>query len=129
VVAPGKRPYHTIIPSFMTAEGRAIGPFGVMGGAMQPQGHVQMVVNQVDYELNPQSSLDAPRWQWMVDREVALESSVPTEVAQGLTDRGHAVTVTSAQGVFGHGQIIRRLANGAYIAGTEPRIDGCIAAF
>jgi gamma-glutamyltranspeptidase/glutathione hydrolase len=129
VLAPGKRPYHTIIPSFLTAGGQAIGPFGVMGGAMQPQGHVQMVVNQLDYGLNPQASLDAPRWQWLQDREIALEIGVPAHVVRGLSDRGHSVTVPSTIGSFGHGQIIRRLTNGAYIAGTEPRIDGCVAAY
>ncbi|NDF95159.1 MAG: gamma-glutamyltransferase family protein, partial [Proteobacteria bacterium] len=89
-VAPGKRPFHTIIPAFLT-EGRnvPIGPFGVMGGHMQPQGHTQMVVNQVDYGLNPQSALDAPRWQWMRGRAVTVETGVADHIVQGLRRRGH----------------------------------------
>jgi gamma-glutamyltranspeptidase/glutathione hydrolase len=128
-VAPGKRPYHTIIPSFLTEGGRAVGPFGVMGGFMQPQGHVQMVVNQVDYGLNPQASLDAPRWQWMQGRTVALEHAVGAHIAQGLAARGHAVTIPAAVGGFGHGEIIRRLRNGAYVVGSEPRTDGAAVGF
>ena len=88
-VAPGKRPYHTIIPAFLTRGGEAVGPFGVMGGYMQPQGHVQMVVNQVDYGMNPQTSLDAPRWQWIKDKQVSVEMSAPQHVLSGLGARGH----------------------------------------
>ena len=77
IVAPGKRPFHTIIPAFLTRDGEAVGPFGVMGGYMQPQGHVQMVVNQVDYGMNPQASLDAPRWQWTRGNEVMIEPATP----------------------------------------------------
>jgi gamma-glutamyltranspeptidase/glutathione hydrolase len=129
VLAPGKRPYHTIIPAFLTRAGRAIGPFGVMGGTMQPQGHLQVVVNQVDYGLNPQAALDAPRWRWVQGREVELEAGVPDHVFHGLAARGHAVAVNPRPALFGRGQVIARLPNGAYVAATEPRADGCAAAF
>jgi gamma-glutamyltranspeptidase/glutathione hydrolase len=128
-IAPGKRPYHTIIPAFLARAGRAIGPFGVMGGHMQPQGHLQVVVNQVDYGLNPQASLDAPRWQWLHGRQVLLEPAVPDHVVQGLARRGHDVRLQHQVGPFGKGQIIRRLPNGVYVAGSEPRADGCAAGF
>ena len=128
-VAPGKRPYHTIIPSFLTRDGRAVGPFGVMGGFMQPQGHMQMVVNQVDYGLNPQASLDAPRWRWVQGRSVELEAGAHPAIAHGLAERGHVVTVQHEPGGFGRGQIIRRLENGAYVAGSDPRADGCAAGY
>lgn len=124
-VAPGKRPYHTIIPAFLTQGGEALGPFGVMGGFMQPQGHLQMVVNQVDYGMNPQTSLDAPRWQWLKERQVAIESAVPQHVMAGLGARGHQLDVRYQGGTFGKGQIIRRLKNGVLVAGSEPRADGC----
>src|SRR5947207_13611521 len=101
VVAPGKRPYHTIIPSFLTHEGAAVGPFGVMGGFMQPQGHVQMAVNTLLYGLNPQASLDAPRWQWTGGRAVSVEPGVTVEIIEGLQARGHGVTVGEATGGFG----------------------------
>jgi gamma-glutamyltranspeptidase/glutathione hydrolase len=132
LVAPGKRPFHTIIPAFLTRDAEPIGPFGVMGAAMQPQGHVQMVVNQVDYGMNPQTSLDAPRWQWLHGREVALEKEVPASVAQGLAARGHAVTIADNGPLltaFGRGQIIRRLPGGGYIAGSEPRSDGAAVGY
>jgi gamma-glutamyltranspeptidase/glutathione hydrolase len=124
-VAPGKRPFHTIIPAFLTRGGEAVGPFGVMGGYMQPQGHVQMVVNQVDYGMNPQTSLDAPRWQWIKDKQVSVEMAVPQHVLSGLGARGHMLNVQYGGGSFGKGQIIRRLKNGVYVAGSEPRADGC----
>ena len=133
LVAPGKRPFHTIIPGFLTQNGRAVGPFGVMGGSMQPQGHIQMIVNQIDYAMNPQASLDAPRWRWLQGKQIALEREVPAEVSRGLSARGHDVT-TAANGAlanagFGRGQIIRQLANGVYVAGSEPRADGCAIGF
>jgi len=128
-VAPGKRPYHTIIPAFLTKDSKAEGPFGVMGGFMQPQGHMQMVVNQVDYGMNPQTSLDAPRWQWLKGMEIEVEMSAPQFVLQGLAARGHQLAVRHTGTSFGRGQIIRRLPGGAYVAGSEPRADGAAVGY
>ncbi len=128
IVAPGKRPFHTIIPAFLTRDGQAIGPFGVMGADMQPQGHLQMVVNQVDYAMNPQSSLDAPRWHWLRGREVSIEPSAGREIIEGLAARGHIMSLADTASQFnanmGRGQIIRKLPEGGYMAGGEPRSDG-----
>ena len=124
VLAPGKRPFHTIIPGFLTRDGGAIGPFGVMGGHMQPQGHLQMVVNMVDYGMNPQASLDAPRWFWSDGLAVALEQAMPSQVVRGLADRGHAVSLAPDAAPFGRGQIILRLPSGVYVAGSDSRTDG-----
>ena len=123
-LAPGKRPFHTIIPGFLGKDDQAIGPFGVMGGHMQPQGHLQMVVNTIDYGLNPQASLDAPRWYWDEGRRVLVEPHMPREVVDDLRERGHAVEVASELGVFGRGQIIWRLPGGGYVAGSDGRTDG-----
>jgi gamma-glutamyltranspeptidase/glutathione hydrolase len=130
-IAGGKRPYHTIIPAFLTYEGQAVGPFGLMGGYMQPQGHVQMIVNQVDYGMNPQASLDAPRWRWEVGQQVALEAAAASGVGEGLAALGHEVYVDDLffGHAFGRGQIIRRLPNGAYVAGSEPRSEGCAVGY
>lgn len=121
---PGKRPFHTIIPGFLTRNGEAVGPFGVMGGHMQPQGHVQMIVNTLDYGFNPQASLDAPRWYWAQGREVEVEPGVSGEIVEQLRARGHMVTVAQERGTFGRGQIIWRLPSGAYVAGSDGRADG-----
>ncbi|APR84457.1 Gamma-glutamyltranspeptidase [Minicystis rosea] len=147
VIAPGKRPAHTIIPAFMTRGREAIGPFGVMGGPMQPQGHVQMVVNQLDYGMNPQACVDAPRWQWLQDLYVDVEQSVPAAVVQGLEARGHVLTTSgpwdvataaprrtpagkfAAYGDFGKAQIICRRRDGTYVVGSEPRADGCAVGY
>jgi len=129
VLAPGKRPYHTIIPGFLTREGQAIGPFGVMGGYMQPQGHVQMVVNMVDFDLNPQASLDAPRWQWQQGRTVLLEDGVPRPLVDGLALRGHLIEIEAMDGAFGRGQIIWRLPSGVLVAASDRRADGAAVGF
>ena len=129
-LAPGKRPFHTLIPGFLTRAGRAVGPFGVMGGHMQPQGHVQLVVNTLDYAMDPQSSLEAPRWSWWRDRQIKLEPGAAA-LAEGLSARGHAVEIDEDVGWAGRGQIIWRLSdeNGGYIAGSEPRADGQAAGY
>lgn len=127
---PGKRPYHTIIPGFLSEGDHPIGPFGVMGGFMQPQGHLQVVMNTVDFHLNPQAALDAPRWQWMSGRTVELESSVPTHIAQALARRGHTVQIAANEGSFGRGEIIwRDPETGVLCGATEPRTDGAVSAW
>ncbi|MFL5804488.1 MAG: gamma-glutamyltransferase family protein [Roseiflexaceae bacterium] len=123
---PGKRPYHTIIPAFLTRGGQPVGPFGVMGGHLQPQGHVQVAINTIDYGMNPQAALDAPRWRVEGDL-VALELETPRPVVEGLVARGHNVHIEAAPGGFGRGQAIWRLTAGAYVAGSETRCDGCAA--
>jgi gamma-glutamyltranspeptidase/glutathione hydrolase len=127
-VAPRKRPFHTIIPGFLLREGQAVGPFGVMGGFMQAQGHMQMVINTVDYGMNPQASLDAPRWRWDSDRAVTIEPDADPAIVDGLRARGHDVTVGADQ-AFGRGQIIWKLPGGGYVAGSDKRADGCAAAY
>jgi gamma-glutamyltranspeptidase / glutathione hydrolase len=124
LLEPGKRPFHTIIPGFLTRDGAAVGPFGVMGGHMQPQGHVQMVVNTVDYRMDPQTSLDQTRWLWRRDRSVLLEPSVDRAVLEALRRRGHAADVWNELDAWGRGQIIWRLPSGTYIAGSDHRGDG-----
>ena len=125
----GKKAYHTIIPGFLMKDGKAVGPFGVMGGFMQPQGHVQVVVNTVDYHMNPQECLDAPRFQWVGEKKVQLEREVPAHIAQKLADMGHEVTIVNANLGMGRGEIIWRMDDGTLVGGTEPRADGTIAAW
>lgn len=120
---PSKRPFHTIIPGFLSQDGQPLGPFGVMGAPMQPQGHVQMVVNLVDYGMNPQTALDAPRWRFLEGNTVLIEQTVLRSIAMGLSDRGHVVQVSSEVGDFGKGQMVLRQ-DGALIAASEPRADG-----
>lgn len=128
-LAGGKRTYHTIIPGFLTKDGQAVGPFGVMGGFMQPQGHLQVLVNSIDFHLNPQSALDAPRWQWLAGKRVEVERTVPDHIVQELIRRGHEIQIASDTGGFGRGQIIWRNEEGVLAGGTESRTDGAIAAW
>ncbi len=126
---PGKRSYHTIIPGFLMREGRPVGPFGVMGGYMQPQGHVQVMSQYIDFHRNPQQALDAPRWQWLRDGRVVVEESFDRGVMEALRERGHEISVSADTGSFGRGQMIVRLENGVLVGGTEPRTDSSIACF
>ncbi|WP_129138923.1 gamma-glutamyltransferase family protein [Modicisalibacter coralii] len=129
VLAPGKKTFHTIIPGFLTrADGMPLGPFGVMGGFMQPQGHVQVVTNLVDFGLNPQAALDAPRWQWMGGKRIGVEHHFPAHLVRDMAERGHDMRVEHDNREFGRGQvIIRDPDTGIYCGGTEPRTDASIA--
>jgi gamma-glutamyltranspeptidase/glutathione hydrolase len=122
-VAPGKRPFHTIIPGFLTQGNQPLGPFGVMGGHMQPQGHVQVVVNLMDYGMNPQAALDAPRWQVTTGKTVILEQTVPRSIVLSLEHQGHEVYLSAEGRQFGKGQMILRQ-DGVLVAASEPRADG-----
>lgn len=127
---PGKKTYHTIIPGFLTKGDQPVGPFGVMGGFMQPQGHVQVIMNSIDFHLNPQAALDAPRWQWMEGKKVLVENNFPNHLAQALARRGHEIQVALESGMFGRGQIIwRNPDTGILVGGTESRTDGCVASW
>lgn len=126
---PGKKTYHTIIPGFITKNNQPVGPFGVMGGFMQPQGHMQVVMNLIDFSLNPQASLDAPRWQWTENKTVHIEPSFPEHIAHALARKGHAIEWALDSGSFGRGQIIIRHENGVLAGGTESRTDGCVASW
>ena len=121
-VAPNKRPFHTIIPGFLTKDDLALGAFGVMGGAMQPQGHLQVVVNMADYGMNPQAALDAPRWRYLAKDSVLLETGVAQDIIVDLVDRGHNIRLAHPR-MFGKGQIILRQ-DRVLIAASEPRADG-----
>jgi gamma-glutamyltranspeptidase / glutathione hydrolase len=126
----GKKTFHTIIPGFLTKDGEAVGPFGVMGGYMQPQGHMQVVMNTVDFNLHPQAALDAPRWQWLEGKSVSVEPHFPLHIAQALTRLGHNIKMETDTGSFGRGQIIwRDPESGVLVGGTESRADGSIAAW
>ena len=131
VLAPGKRPYHTIIPGFLTrTDGTPVGPFGVMGGFMQPQGHLQVVLNTVRYGMNPQQALDAPRWQWLQGKTVEVEHELGGPLARALQARGHDIRVQLNPNAFGRGQIIwRDPKTGVLTGGSESRTDGQVAAF
>lgn len=125
----GKRPYHTIIPGFLSKEGKAVGPFGIMGGFMQPQAHVQVVENLIDWHLNPQQALDSPRWQWIGGKKIDIEADVPPAEVLKLIRRGHEVTVKADLTAMGRGQMILRAPDGTLCGATEKRSDGQIMSY
>ena len=127
LVGPGKRPFHTIIPAFLMKDGQPQMSFGVMGGDMQPQGHLQTVVRMLDYRQQPQAACDAPRWRVNAGLVNAEQGSDPATV-QGLRDLGHAVQpFADSYQDYGAGQFIWRLGDPAvegYAAASDPRRDG-----
>lgn len=128
-VGPRKKSYHTIIPGFLSKNGKAIGPFGVMGAFMQPQGQFQVIMNTLDFHLNPQAALDAPRWQWLGGKHIEIEPAVPQYIFEGLQAKGHDIVINPDIIPYGRGQIIWRRNDGTLMGGTEPRADGCVAAW
>ncbi|NJB85335.1 gamma-glutamyltranspeptidase/glutathione hydrolase [Lewinella marina] len=136
--APGKRPFHTIIPAFISQDGKPWVSFGVMGGDFQPQGHAQIVMNLIDFGMNLQEAGDAPRWDHTggssptgagpEEGQVRVESGIPYETIRGLMDRGHSVGFT--RGSYGGYQaILRDPANGVYHGASESRKDGQAAGY
>lgn len=124
-MAPGKRPMHTIIPAFITRKNQAFASFGVMGGNMQAQGHVQMMQQLVDLGRNPQTAIDAPRFRVETGPRVMLEAHTPAAVVAALTDRGHRIEQQPADSLeFGAAQVIVRQDHGGYIAASDSRRDG-----
>ena len=128
-LAPGKKAYHTIIPGFLCKDGKAIGPFGVMGGFMQPQGHLQVLLNTIDFGMNPQEALDAPRFQWVGGKKVQLERAVPTDIALKLAAMGHEIEIMNDTYSMGRGEIIWRWDDEVLCGAAEPRADGTVACY
>ncbi|MCC7487135.1 MAG: gamma-glutamyltransferase family protein [Burkholderiales bacterium] len=129
VVAPRKRPFHTIIPAFVTREGRPVMSYGVMGGSMQAQGHAQIMLRLADHRQNPQAAADAPRWRVDQGLTVNFEQGVPAETLAELRRRGHAVVRAEATSTdFGRAQLIHRMEDG-YLGASERRADGQAVGF
>ena len=132
LVGPGKRPFHTIIPAFLTKDGQPVMSYGVMGGDMQPQGHLQTLVRMLDYQQHPQAACDAPRWRF-AGGKLNVEAGMPAATVQGLMDLGHRVdSFADSYQDFGAGQFIWRLGDPAvegYVAASDPRRDGQAAGY
>ncbi len=132
-VAPGKRPFQTIIPAFLMRNGQPQMSFGVMGGNMQPQGHIQTLIRMLDYQQNPQTACDAPRWKVNTGLKIDLESSIESSVRADLINMGHDVeAMPDSYMDFGSGQFIWRqsdqLADG-YVGASDTRRDGYAAGY
>jgi gamma-glutamyltranspeptidase / glutathione hydrolase len=132
MVGPGKRPFHTIIPAFLTQDGQPVMSYGVMGGDMQPQGHVQTLVRMLDHGQQPQAACDAPRWRYFGGL-VNLEPGFDADAAHGLRERGHRIeSFADSYQDYGAGQFIWRLGDPAvegYVAASDPRRDGQAVGF
>jgi gamma-glutamyltranspeptidase/glutathione hydrolase len=132
-VAPGKRPFHTIIPAFLTRDGQPVMSFGVMGANMQPQGHMQTVVRMIDYHQSPQAACDAPRWRFNSGLEINVEQQMAQATVEELARRGHQVEVINDNYQdFGAGQFIWRMGDTkkeGYLIASDSRRDGLAAGF
>ena len=136
-VAPNKRPFHTIIPAFLTKDVNGVQEpvmsFGVMGANMQPQGHIQTLIRMLDYGQNPQAACDAPRWRYNAGLEINVESGMPATTVQGLMDLGHQTAVINdSYQDFGAGQFIWRMGDPkveGYQVASDPRRDGQAVGF
>lgn len=126
---PGKQPFHTIIPGLMTHPDGSVTAFGVMGGHMQPQGHLQVVCNFLDFGHDPQKALTAPRWQCLENGQFVLEPGFDARIVRALRQRGHTITLASDKAGFGRGQIIHRMPNGTLVGGCDPRTDSLISCY
>jgi gamma-glutamyltranspeptidase/glutathione hydrolase len=126
-VGPKKRPYHTIIPAFITKNGEPLMSFGCMGGSMQPQGHAQLIIRIFDYKQNPQTAIDAPRWRVLQGLKVSLEKGFDDQVFKDLNQKGHQVSIGHYY-EFGGAQLIYKLENG-YLGASEWRKDGQVIGF
>jgi gamma-glutamyltranspeptidase/glutathione hydrolase len=133
VVAPRKRPFHTIIPAFVTRGGQPLMSYGVMGAHMQPQGHVQTLVRMVDFAQSPQAACDAPRWRVDGGLDLGVEAHMASGVVAGLASRGHRMaSLNDSYQDFGAGQFIWRLGepgSDGYVAASDPRRDGAAVGF
>ncbi len=133
LVAPGKRPFHTIIPAFLTKDGQPVMSYGVMGANMQPQGHVQTLVRMLDYQQNPQAACDAPRWRYNDGLVINVESAMDPHTVKGLQALGHQMEVIKdSYQDFGSGQFIWRMGDPkvqGYVAASDSRRDGLVAGF
>ena len=127
-VAPGKRPFHTIIPAFLSKDGQPVMSFGVMGGNMQPQGHMQTLVRMLVHGQQPQAACDAPRWKVATGRQIDCEHTMAPALQQGLRDLGHDIVPTpDAYMDYGSGQFIARLSDDledGYVAASDSRREG-----
>ncbi|MGE0351319.1 gamma-glutamyltransferase family protein [Hydrogenophaga sp.] len=132
-VAPGKRPFHTIIPGFLTRDGQPVMGFGVMGANMQPQGHVQTLVRMLVHGQQPQAASDAPRWKWGQGLDVDFEPTMAPELRDGLKALGHRFEPTADTYLdFGSGQFVARLSDDladGYVAASDSRRDGQAVGF
>jgi gamma-glutamyltranspeptidase/glutathione hydrolase len=130
-VGPGKKPFHTIIPGFLMGRDGPLMSFGVMGGPMQAQGHIQMVLRTQLWAQDPQMAVDAPRWRVTKGLEVACEDTMPPGTIQALTALGHVISLETPDNAFGFGgaQLVCRLPEGGYAAGSDPRKDGLAAGY
>jgi len=128
-VAPRKRPFHTIIPAFVTRNGEPVMSFGVMGGSMQAQGHTQVMIRFADYRQNPQAAADAPRWRVTGGLGVNVEPGFSAEVLEDLRRRGHRLTEADRWSTdFGRAQLIYKMDDG-YLGASERRTDGQAVGF